>query len=304
MSTHTNEVQLLPNRGWDERILACQNGKLVTTFIVVTQRYVVLVDTVINPATAQAMLDYAQPYLQGGRQLLVINTHADYDHAWGNQLFAGPTAQYPAPLIGSRLCAELMKAPEIDHLIERQQREPAIFGEVVLTPPTLTFDSELTIDGGDLTLQLFPTPGHTVDHISIYIPEITTLLVGDAGEVPYPAARTPDGLPVMRQSLAKLAAFPATHALYCHAPMTIGPQLLHDNIAYFNAIEAHCRAALARGGPAQPAAEVDVAQLIGLSYEQATPHNEYWQDVHEWYRTKGHAEQIRTMLGQLGQTNA
>jgi hypothetical protein len=88
LMSHTNELQLIENQGWDERILVCRNGRLVDTFIVVTGRFVVLVDTVINPQTAAQMLDYARPYLTNGRQLLVINTHADYDHCWGNQLFA------------------------------------------------------------------------------------------------------------------------------------------------------------------------------------------------------------------------
>ena len=86
---HTNELQLLENRGWDARILVCRNGKLVDTFIVVTERFVVLVDTVINPQTAVQMLAYAQPYLVNGRQLLVVNTHADYDHCWGESAVCG-----------------------------------------------------------------------------------------------------------------------------------------------------------------------------------------------------------------------
>ena len=57
---HTNQIDLIPNQGWDERILLCQNGRLVTTFMVVSERYVVLVDTVINAATAEQMVEYFQ----------------------------------------------------------------------------------------------------------------------------------------------------------------------------------------------------------------------------------------------------
>lgn len=293
---HTNQVELVANQGWDERILLCQNGRLVTTFIVVSQRYVVLVDTVINAATAEKMVECAQPYLSQGRQLLVINSHADYDHAWGNQLFAGATAKFPAPIIASRLCAELLKTPETDFLQQLQRDEPEIFGDLVLTPPTLTFDHELWIDGGDLTFHLFPTPGHTDDHISIFIPEINTLLAADAAELPYPTARTPAGQPTMRQSLAKLAALNASTVLYCHAPVSCGPQLLHDNIAYFDQIEAHCRAAIAKGLLPTNDPNADLATLIELPYLKAVPNDEDWRTVHEWYQTKGHNAQIQTML--------
>lgn len=297
---HTNTLELVPNQGWDERILVCRNGDLVDTFIVVTARYVVLVDTVINPTTARHMVNYAQPYLTDGRQLLVVNTHADYDHAWGNQLFAGPQAEFPAPIIATRLCAEQFQDPEVlTHLQQRQAREPAIFNEVVLTPPTLLFEERLRIDGGELTLELFVTPGHTPDHLAIYIPEIATLLAADGGELPFPLARTVDGLPTLRQSLARMAALNPKTVLYCHAPVTIGPQLLRDNLAYFDALEAHCRRALAQGVPADPPADADVAALVDFPFEQAVQAGEYADFLNDHHRTVWHPQQIRMMLRYL-----
>jgi glyoxylase-like metal-dependent hydrolase (beta-lactamase superfamily II) len=302
MAAHDNEVHLIPNQGWDERILVCRNGTLVDTHIIVTQRYVVLLDTVINATTAAGIVAVAEPFLDG-RQLLVINTHADYDHCWGNQLFAGSPPRHPAPIIASRLCAEQFANPETAQLLKGMQaNEPAIFNEVVLTPPTIHFDEALTIEGGDLTLQLLPTPGHTIDHISVFIPEIETLLAADAAELPFPAARTVHGLPEMRRSLTRLAALNPTHTLYCHAPVTIGPQLLHDNIAYFDSVEEHCRTALAWGLGLEDAGDQDIADLIDLPFEQAVPDNEHWRSVHEFYRTQGHAQQIRMMLAWLSQS--
>jgi glyoxylase-like metal-dependent hydrolase (beta-lactamase superfamily II) len=299
---HTNELQLIENQGWDERILVCRNGELVDTFVVVTERFVVLVDTVINPQTAAQMLDYARPYLINGRQLLVINTHADYDHCWGNQLFAGETAVQPAPIIGSHLSPPKFQTEEAAaYLAKMQELEPEVFGEVQFAPPTLLIHNKFVIDGGDLTLEMLPTPGHTDDHYSLFIPEIATLLAADAAELPYPMARTPDGLPQMRDSLAKLATLPAEMVLYCHAPVTAGRQLLLDNIAYFNAIEAACRVALARGPATDLSEDVDVLALVDCPWETAVPHTEAWQNIHNFYKTSGHAEQIRVMLHWLAQ---
>jgi glyoxylase-like metal-dependent hydrolase (beta-lactamase superfamily II) len=294
---HTNEVHLLPNQGWDERILVCRNGELVQTFIVVTQRFVVLVDTVINPATAQRMVEHACPYLDAGRTLLVINTHADYDHAWGNQLFIGLDARFPAPVIGSQRCAErLLDGGEAPSLAKMQATEPAIFGEVRLTPPTVRFEGQMTIDGGDLALHLLPTPGHTDDHIAIYIPEIATLLAGDAAELPYPAARAVDGLPQMRASLQTLAALDAKAVLYCHAPVEAGPQLLRDNIAYFDALEHACRTFLRANPSAILAEDADLITLIGCRYEDVTPRTDLWRNVDVHYRTVAHAAQLQMMV--------
>lgn len=296
MSGHTNTVTAVANQGWDERILVLANNELVQTFIVLTQRFVVLVDTMINAETAVSLLHFAQPHLTH-RQLLIINTHADYDHAWGNQLFAGPAARYPAPIIGSRRCADLLRSPETaDMLAAMQAREPAIFGDVRLTPPTILFDEALTIDGGDLTLELIATPGHTPDHVALHIPEISTLLAADAAELPFPVARTSAGLPAMRRSLAQLAAYRADFVLYCHAPVTIGPQLLQDNIAYFDKLEHFCQAFLARGDATLPQEDEDLINAVGLPYKQAAPPAENWQSVHPYYQTTGHAQQMRAML--------
>lgn len=294
---HTNEVTLVPNQGWDERILVCRNDTMVDTFIVVTERYVVLVDTVINPTTARQMLDYARPHLVDGRQLLVINTHADYDHAWGNQLFVGPDAEAPAPIIATRLCAEMMRGEEgLPRLEQLRAAEPAIFDEVVLTLPTVLFDEQLTIDGGDLTLELFATPGHTVDHISIFIPGIQTVLAADAAELPFPLARHIEGIPAMRASLARLAALEAKWVLYCHAPETIGPALLDANVRYYDLLEERCRTALAKGVPVQPDEDTDVVALVNFPFAEALPAGDFSDFLEPHHATSWHPFAIRQML--------
>jgi glyoxylase-like metal-dependent hydrolase (beta-lactamase superfamily II) len=294
--SHEQTVELIPNVGWDERILVCRNGDLVDVFIIITERYVVVVDTLINAATAEKLMTFAKPHLVNGRSLLIVNTHADYDHAWGNQLFAGPSALYPAPIIAHERCAEEFVVWAAD-LAEMAQKEPDVFGDVVLTPPDLLFNGRFHIHGGDLTLQLFPTFGHTRDHISVYIPEISTLLAADAAELPCPMPRHPSGMGDMRQSLAQLAALEPQTVLYCHAPVTIGGKLLHDNIAYFDVLEAACRRALAAGAlPETLGDDDDLAALVGCTFAQAMPADFDPASVHVYYATKGHNGQIRAMV--------
>lgn len=304
---HSNRVTLLPNQGWDPRLLVAANDDLVQVCIVVTTRFVVLVDTLINPATARALVALAQPYLRG-RQLLVINTHADYDHAWGNQLFAGEDAACPAPIIAhARGLAEYADPAMAALLAEFRRSEPAIFGDVRPTPPTITVDGPAVIHGGDLTLRLIPTPGHTPDHLAIYIPEISTLWAGDAAELPSPLPRCAADLPALRASLRRLADLHATTALYCHAPPTAGPQLIHDNLAYFDTLETRCRAAQARGVErgvergVDPATvdDADLGAAVGAPWADFIPRGAVWATVDGPTAAKYHTQQLRLMLAYL-----
>lgn len=298
--SHSNNVERIENQGWDERILVCKNDALVRAFILITTRYVILVDTLINVQTAQALLDVAAPHLTGRRTLLVINTHADYDHCWGNQLFAGPQAARPAPVIGHERSPAIIAAPRSRAFLQRmQEEEPEIFGDVMPIPPTLTFSGRFTIHGGDLTVVIMETPGHTPDHASLYLPEINTLLAADGAELPYPAARYPEHLPQMRASLAQMAALEAETVLYCHAPVSTGRQLLADNIAYFDHLESCCRTAWARGVEALPEEDAELIALLDCPFAAAVPAGPPWDTVHNYYRTAGHAAQLRAMWGYI-----
>jgi glyoxylase-like metal-dependent hydrolase (beta-lactamase superfamily II) len=302
--TLTNDVTWLPNQGWDERIHIAANGDLVNVFVLVTDRFVILVDTLLNPTATNHLVEFAKPYF-ASRQLLVINSHSDWDHAWGNQLFAGPHALYPAPIIAHENARTESFHPENLELLQRLRVErpnifgASAFGEIIITPPTLTFSHDLWIDGGDLTLHLFPTPGHSHDHIAIFIPEISTLLAGDAAELPFPMIESSADFPALRSSLHAMANLQADNALYCHAPPTIGPQLLLDNIAYYDAIEATCRAALSSGFNPDIVATADLPAILHCKFATVAPTTGAWEDVSERARTTHHAQQIRFMLAWL-----
>lgn len=221
-------------------------GDEVDSFVVRTQRLLVVVDTLSTPADAgwlraQVAVDCA------GRLLVVVDTHADYDHAWGNSAFAD------APIIGHRLCAERLQGDEAAADIARWSAEmPGRFDEVVATPPSILHGDEgLVLDGGDVTIELIHTPGHTDDHVSLYLREPGILLAGDAAEVPFPHIDSPDGLVRARASLERLAALGARHVLPCHGGTT-DPVILERNLAWLDAVVADPRLpydeALARYG--------------------------------------------------------
>lgn len=293
-------VELAENTGWDSRVLVVHCAPIVDAYIIVCEQFIVILDTLINARTAQALLGVARKYLRSGKRLLVINSHADWDHCWGNQIFSGHVSQYPAPIIASQRCGRFFDDPQgLEKLARMKAQSPERFSDVRLTAPTLLFENRLILHGGDLSLELIPTPGHTADHIAVFIPEISLLLAGDAAEPPYPCARTGAQLPELRHSLRLMADLKPQWALYSHAPVDSGPALLNDNLAYFDHLEACCRRALDNGMPYPLPEDESAARYVDCTYEQAIPERLCTQNYPEWYRKEGHEEQVRMMLDWL-----
>ena len=244
----------------DPRIRRFRREDEVDTFVIATERWLVIVDTHSTPALASELVAQCVDPEDAWR-LLVVNTHADYDHAWGNQVFAGAGASHPAPIIGHARCAERLTGDEgARSLATMHEQQPGRFGDVVLTPPKLTVgDGGLTIHGGDLTLVLLHTPGHTDDHFSVWIPELRAVLAGDAAEHPYPHVDTPEGIAQARASLVRLQALDPLHVLPCHGGTT-DPALLDRNIAYLDAVAAD---------PELPIAEA--ARIAGVLVDDLDP---------------------------------
>jgi glyoxylase-like metal-dependent hydrolase (beta-lactamase superfamily II) len=221
----------------DPRLRRFRRQDEVDTFVVKTSRWVVVVDTHSTPELASQVAEQAVGTSDG--RLLVVNTHADYDHAWGNQVYAVPGSSLCAPIIGHELCAERLAGEDgAGSLATKRAEEPGRFDAVVLTPPDLVVgDAGMAIRGGDLTLVLVHTPGHTDDHLSVWIPELRLVLAGDAAEHPWPHIETSAGLTRARASLVRLQQLQPRVVLPCHGGTT-EPGLLARNIAYLDAVIA------------------------------------------------------------------
>jgi glyoxylase-like metal-dependent hydrolase (beta-lactamase superfamily II) len=261
-------AKVVPNDGWDERLHIFRAGEDVDTFGLITQRFLVVVDTMGTPELATEIMQSLQRVRQG-RHMVVINTHADWDHCWGNSVFADIEGRYAAPIIGHARTRTRMQSQAARDTLAQKQAEEARFATVKLAPPTVTFSETLCLDGGDLTLELIPTPGHTEDHIAVWIPKIRLLLAGDAAEFPFPLVHHAHDLPVLRASLEKISALAPAMVVPCHGGTT-DPDLPQRNLAYFDEVARHCRQALDSGTlPADWIADANLAERVGFSYTDA-----------------------------------
>jgi glyoxylase-like metal-dependent hydrolase (beta-lactamase superfamily II) len=197
----------------------------VDCYVVVTERYVVVIDTFASVFEALQMIDSVSDTLLG-RQLLIVNTHQHYDHAWGN----GVCASYPAPILAHE--ASLAWLASAEGLAEKSTYQA--LAPKPLVPPNVTF-THLTLHAlhsGDLTLELLPAPGHSPDQLVVWIPEIKTLLAADALEFPFPYVANPNDLASMLQTLDQLKNLNPLHVLPCHGGIH-GADLIQKNLEYF-----------------------------------------------------------------------
>ncbi len=180
-----------------------------------------------------------------GRALLCVDSHADWDHAWGNAYFTGTRA---APIIAQEHCLTRLQSAEARAELADFQQRYSIFHDVRLVPPTITFTEKLTIHGGDLTIELLAAPGHHLDQIVAWMPELRLLLAFDAVERPLPLIEGADCVPHMFGTLERLIALQPERVLCSHGNTT-SPQLVKENLAYLREIERRARSLLQRHRP-------------------------------------------------------
>lgn len=120
----------------------------------------------------------------------VVNTHANGDHCWGNQLFAD------ADIVASAATAASMPH-DFPPALMRRLLDPDLAGSaagrytrlhfgafdfdgVVVTPPTTTFTGTTTITVGRRTIVLHEVgPAHSDGDVIVHIPDADVVFAGD-----------------------------------------------------------------------------------------------------------------------------
>lgn len=171
-----------------------------------------VVDTGPGPHAAARVREAAEAVFGRTDVAFVVSTHCHWDHADGNQVFAGtpiiahaacPDAMQRSFTDRTRLAAEprpsstpppppppgttlpppedgrrARAVPGEDERMDASMR--ARFAEVRLALPQLTFSDRMTVDLGDRTLQLISYgSGHSTSDILVVVPEERLLISGD-----------------------------------------------------------------------------------------------------------------------------
>lgn len=159
--------------------------------LVVDGKATLLVDTLYDLQLTGEMLDTMRRAVPAATQIdTVVNTHANGDHCYGNQLVSGAeiiasarTAEEMTTGVTPMVMAMLMKqAPTMGQLGEYLRRifGPFEWDNITLTPPTKTFEGEMTIHVGGKTVRLMEVgPAHTMGDTMAYLPDQRVIFTGD-----------------------------------------------------------------------------------------------------------------------------
>ncbi len=166
-----------------------------------------VIDTRNNPAEAQELREDVSSEF-GLPIAAVVNTHAHYDHCFGNQVFAAAGI----PIYGHHLIPRHFQRFEAPRLHE-VQRQPSVepdksWGQVQLTAPSVLIDhsQSLLLGGREVELLLLP-PGHTETDLAVHIPDAGVWFLGDVVEESGPpmfgSGSFPLGWPLVLESLTR-----------------------------------------------------------------------------------------------------
>ena len=169
-------VYLQPDGGW-----GYSNAGLV-----VGDGSSLLVDTLFDLRLTESMLQAMAPVTKAAPIGQLVNTHANGDHCYGNQLVrdaeivASAATAHEMSEVPPAMMAALNKSPgEVGDLFRR------FFGDfhfdgIELVPPTRTFSGRLDLDVGGRAVELIEVgPAHTKGDTIAFVPDAKTVYTGD-----------------------------------------------------------------------------------------------------------------------------
>ncbi len=162
--------------GWSNAGLAAGDGASM------------LVDTLFDLKLTRAMLDEMAAITDSIPIGTLINTHANGDHCYGNQLVTGAeviTSAASAAEMEALPAAALAAMMDMDFGANTNRYLKESFGPFTFTgiePPRIdrTFSGQLRLDVGGRTVDLVEVgPAHTAGDVLVHLPEENVIFTGD-----------------------------------------------------------------------------------------------------------------------------
>ncbi|MFG2891704.1 MBL fold metallo-hydrolase [Streptomyces sp. NPDC048248] len=188
----------------------------------------------------------------------VVNTHHHGDHTYGNGVFTPE-----ATIIGHAACRrELLAAGHQLHAMWPQ----VAYGDIRLTPPTVTYTDTLTLHIGGIEVQLIhPGVAHTPGDTIVWLPGQRIVFTGDLvfhGGTPFVFMGSLTG---SLHAIEVLRSLDAVTVVPGHGPVT-GPEVYDDVERYLRFVQRLAVDGYAAGRtPLEVAQETDLGPFAELA---------------------------------------
>ena len=170
---------LQPDGGW-----GWSNAGLITA-----EGTSLLVDTLYDKHLTREMLDAMAPVVADHPLDAAMNTHANPDHCFGNELLPLTTEIYASQATADELGDF---DPQLLHGLKQAELPPHLrefvdmafgafdFSDVTIRPPSQTFSGRLDLSIGDRDVALVELgPAHTAGDTIVHVPDAGVVFTGD-----------------------------------------------------------------------------------------------------------------------------
>lgn len=188
--------------------------------VILGDNHVFVLDTFLGNDSMKIVQNIIAEEGYASKSIVVFNSHADYDHYWGNGAFKD------ASIVGHEHCKVRVLAEGEASLVKYADHQR---GEIELIPPNRTFQETLTFE--DEGVKFFHTPGHTLDSSSCFDERDGVLFVGDNVESPIPYLNHVNFAQYIR-SLESYLELEWKFIIAGHDPLLEKPDLVKQNIDY------------------------------------------------------------------------
>ena len=211
---------------------------LNNTGFIVGRESVLAIDSCFTERRTRALLGAIREQAGARGVSALVNTHHHGDHTFGNYLFPD------SAIIGHSVCRETILR---EGLATRGFFSGVEWGNLVVAPPTVTFDDRMDVWVDELRVELiFVGPAHTTNDIVAWIPERKLLFAGDVvfnGGAPFALAGSIAG---WIEALDRLRALGAVTIIPGHGAIC-GPAVLDDITGYLQLVLDAARRGMAAG---------------------------------------------------------
>jgi len=147
-----------------------------TTHLIFGENRVYVCDTFLGPESMEEITKIIRENGHQDKPIVVFNSHADWDHVWGNCYFRD------AMILAHQDCKVRMEKEWEEEMKRNQDYQR---GDVIQALPTNTFEDSFLFEDDDV--EFFHSSGHTIDSSSCYDRKDKVLFVGDnvESEVPH-----------------------------------------------------------------------------------------------------------------------